>query len=185
LRELLFRRLIAVPRQKVAKHFTNRVEGRVLEKCPGRRLNPGVRRTRDLFVEALHQARFADPRLADDQRQLAFSVERALPTILQQVQFVFTSDEWSQCPRCRRCLEPSAYSARLHYPVKLDRPIDPLERLRSPILDHEQSRDQSMHCLSDDHGACFRGRLQSRGDIGRVAEYVGIFARARANHHRA
>jgi hypothetical protein len=64
--ELLFRRLVASPRQKFAKHFSNGVEGSVLEKRPGRRLDPGVRHPRDLFMEALHQARFADPRLADD-----------------------------------------------------------------------------------------------------------------------
>ena len=54
------------PRQKLAKHLSNRVEGRILEKRPGRRLDPGMWSTRDLFVEALHQARFADPCLADD-----------------------------------------------------------------------------------------------------------------------
>ena len=95
-------------------------------------------------MEALHQARFADPRLADDQRHLAFAIERALPTIHQQAQFVFAPDEWRQPTRCRRRFEPPAHSARLDYPVKLDRPLDALKRLRSAILDHEQPRDQPM-----------------------------------------
>ena len=185
MRELLLRRLVAAPRQKLAKHFGNRVEGRVLEKCPGRRLDPGVRRARDLFTEALHQARFADPRLADDQRHLAFAFERALPTIHQQAQFVFAPDEWSQPTRCRGCFEPPAYSARLDYPVKLDRPFNPLERLRSAIFNHEQPGDQPMRCVGDHYGAGFRSRLHPRGDIGRIAEYVGVFARACADHHRA
>ena len=47
LRELFLRPLVAAPRQKLAKHFSDRVEGRVLEKCPGRRFDPGMRRTRD------------------------------------------------------------------------------------------------------------------------------------------
>jgi hypothetical protein len=35
-------------------------------------------------MEALQQARLSDPRLAHDQRHLAFTVEGALPTIHQQ-----------------------------------------------------------------------------------------------------
>ena len=49
------------------QHFGDRIEGRVLEKGAGARFDPGMRRTRDLFMEALHQARFADARFADDQ----------------------------------------------------------------------------------------------------------------------
>ena len=139
----------------------------------------------DLFMEALHQARFADPRLADDQRHLAFAIEGTLPTIHQQAQFVLAPDEWSQSTRCRCRFEPPAYSARLDYPVKLDRPLNPLERLRSAIFDHEQPGDQSMHLRGYNYRARIGGRLHSRGDIGRIAEYVGVFARACAHHHRA
>ena len=173
LRELLLRRLVAAPRQKLAKHFRNRVEGRVLEKCPGRRLDPGVRRASDLFMEALHHARFADPRFAYDQRHLAFAFEGTFPTIHQQAQFVFAPDKWSQSTRCRGRFEPSSYSAWLDYPVKLDRPFDPLERLRSPIFNHEQPGDQPMRIRGYQYRAGSGGRLHPRGDIGRVAEYIG------------
>ncbi|MGA8568713.1 MAG: hypothetical protein WB580_13060, partial [Candidatus Binataceae bacterium] len=44
---------------------------------------------------------------------------------------------------------------------------------------------QPMHCIGDNHGAGFRDRLHSRGNIGRIAEYVGVFARTCAHHHRA
>ena len=185
MRELLLRRLVAAPRQKLAKHFSNRVEGRVLEKGPGRRLDPGVRRTRDLLMEALHQARFADPRLADDQRHLAFAFEGTFPAIHQQAQFVLAPDEWSQSSRRRRRFEPPAYSAGLDYPVKLDRPFDALERLRSAIFDHEQPGDQPMRIRGYQYRAGIGGRLHARGDIGRVAEYIGVLAGACANHHRA
>src|SRR5579864_5419001 len=80
MREVFLGRLVAAPRQKLAKEFAYRVEGRVLVKCSGRRLDPRVRCTCDLFTEALHQTRFADPRFSHDQRHLAFTVERALPT---------------------------------------------------------------------------------------------------------
>ena len=92
------------------------------------------------------------------------------PAIHQQAQFVFAPDEWSQSTRCRGCFEPPAYSAGLDYPVKLDRPFDPLERLRSAIFNHEQPRDQSMRGVGDNHRAWICSRLDPCGDIGRVAE---------------
>ena len=39
--------------------------------------------------------------------------------------------------------------------------------------------------VGDQHRAGCRGRLHPRGDIGRVAEDVGVLAGARAHHHRA
>ncbi len=76
-----------------------------------------MRRTRDLLMEALHQARFADPRLADDQRHLAFAIQRPLPTVHQRAQFVLAPDERSQSAGCRRRFEPPAHSAGLDYAV--------------------------------------------------------------------
>ncbi|MFZ1121371.1 MAG: hypothetical protein WAN81_14180, partial [Candidatus Binataceae bacterium] len=64
----------------------------------------------------------------------------------------------------------------------MDRPFDALERLRSAIFNHEQPGDQPMHCVGDNHGAGFRDRLHSRGNIGRVAKYVAVFASTCAYH---
>ena len=64
---------------ELPQHLADRIEGRVLEKGAGAGLDPGVRRARDLLVEALHQARLADARFADDQRDLPLTVEDALP----------------------------------------------------------------------------------------------------------
>ena len=41
-----------------------------------------------------------------------------------------------------------------------------------------------MGILGDQHRAGCGGFLHPRRDIGRVAEYVGVFAGARAHHHR-
>ena len=78
------------------------------------------------------------PILADNQCHLAFAFEGTLPSTHQQAQFVFASDEWSQCMRCRCGFESPSHPARPDYPVKLDRPFYALERLRPTILDHEQ-----------------------------------------------
>ena len=74
---------------------------------------------------------------------------RALPSIHQQAQFVLAPDEWSQSTRCRGRFEPPAYSAGLDYTIKLDWPFNPLERLGTPILDHEQPRYQTMRFGGD------------------------------------
>lgn len=42
-----------------------------------------------------------------------------------------------------------------------------------------------MRGLGNRHGARFGRRLHPRGDIGSVAEYIGIFASAGANHNGA
>jgi hypothetical protein len=39
-------------------------------------------------MEALHQARFANPRLADDQRHLAFTIMNATPEIAAAIKQV-------------------------------------------------------------------------------------------------
>ncbi len=76
--------MVAAPRQQFAEHLSDGIEWGVLEKRTGRGRHPGVRRIRNLFMKALHQARFADACLADDQCHLPFTLERALPTIHQR-----------------------------------------------------------------------------------------------------
>src|SRR5438552_1503651 len=98
-------------------------------------------------MKALHQARFADSRLAYDQRHLAVTVQHPLPTTHQRMQFVFAPDECSQAPPRSRRLQPTAHSAGLNYPVKLEGPFDALERLLPARFDHEQPRDQAMGIL--------------------------------------
>jgi hypothetical protein len=73
-RDLLLRRRVA---EKMPQHFDDRIEGRrVLEELSGAGLDPRMRSIRDLFVETLHQTRLADAGLANDQRDLPFTLER-------------------------------------------------------------------------------------------------------------
>jgi hypothetical protein len=41
-----------------------------------------------------------------------------------------------------------------------------------------------MHRVGDHHGAGFGGSFHPRGDIGRIAEDVGLLAGASTHHHR-
>ena len=132
-----------------------------------------MRRPSDLFTEALDHARFADPRFAYDQRHLAFAFESMFPTIHQQAQFVFAPHEWSQSSRRRACFEAPAYSAWLDYPVELDRPFNPLERLRSAIFNHEQPGNQPMRICGYQYSARTGRSLHPRSDVGSIAKNIG------------
>src|SRR5215468_1692583 len=103
-------------------------------------------------MEVLQQARFADACFADDQRYLPFTLPAALPARHQRAQLVLTPDERGQPTDSSGGFEPSAYSAWLNYPVKLERPFDALQRRCPATLDHEQTGDQPMHSVGDEHG---------------------------------
>jgi hypothetical protein len=92
-------------------------------------------------MEALQQARFADTRLADEQRYLPFTLPAALPARHQRAQFVLTPDERGQSGDRSGGSKPSSHSAWLNYLVKPELPFNPLHRGRSATLDHEQTRD--------------------------------------------
>ena len=79
---------------------------------------------------------------------------------------------------------PPAHAAWLDYPVKLDRPFDSLERLRSAIFDHEQPGDQPMRSRGYQYCAGICRCLHPRGYVRSIAENIGVPAGARANHHR-
>jgi hypothetical protein len=144
-----------------------------------------MRRSTNLFMEALHQARLADPWLSYNQRHLTFTVEGALPAIHQQAQFALAPDKGGQSMRFRNGLEPPSHAAGLHYPVKPDRPFDALERLYPAVFDHEEPRDQPMRCVGNHYAVRFRKRLHPRSYVGSVSEYVGFLARTCAHYHRA
>ena len=136
-------------------------------------------------MEVPQQARFANARLTDDQRHLAFTIEHAFPAIHQRAQFVVAPDKRGQSMRRCRRFEPPPHSARLDYAVELDRPFDALEHLRSAIFNLEQSTHQPMGICGYQYRARNSGFLYPRGKVGSVAEYVGILAGTGANHHRA
>src|SRR5215831_102902 len=102
------------------------MEGRVLEKWCCRCFEPGVRCIGDQFMEALQQARFANAGLADDQHHLPLALKCMFPTVLQQTQFLFASNERGQSVDDGGCFEPPPHSARLNYLVKLERPFNAL-----------------------------------------------------------
>src|SRR5262249_23508723 len=140
------------------------------------RLDPGVGRTGNLFMEALHEARFANPSLAHDQRHLALAVLGTLPPTHQQMQFVLAPDKWGESVRSGCRFQPPTGSAGSYHPVQTDWPCQALQGLWSAILNHEQSRDQTMGILGRHHRVRSSRLLRPGGDVGRVAEHVGLLA---------
>src|SRR5207302_11403886 len=104
-----------------------RIDRCVVEEGSGTRFDPGVSGALDLFTEALHEARFADASLADDQSHLTFTFERTIPTVHQRAQFVLAANEWGESARGSRDVETSARSARLNYTVNIYWTLDALE----------------------------------------------------------
>src|SRR5208282_6754183 len=142
-----------------------------------------MRRTRKPLMELLNQARFADSRLARNQHHLSLAVEHPFPSIPQQPQFLLPADERRQYPPTG--MKPAAHTAELDDTIKLDRLRDSLELMRAAILYREHPRHQPMRIRRDKHGVG-RGRsLYARGEVGRVAEDVGVGAAAGADHDRA
>src|SRR6202035_4731816 len=110
--------------------------------------------------------------------------EDPFPPIYERAQFVLAPDERCQSMRRRGRFEPPSYTTRSNYAVESNRPLDALERLRSAIFYYEQPGDQPMGVRGYQYGAGIGYGLHARGDIGGVAEYVGLPARTRADHHR-
>ena len=76
--------------------FGDGVQGRILQKLRRRPLDPGVRRLAEAVSKLSDQPRLADPRFADDKRQLTFANPRALPAPAEHLQLLSTPDEQGQ-----------------------------------------------------------------------------------------
>src|SRR5690348_2355567 len=82
----------------------------------------------------------------------------------------------------RHRFEPSTYPAWLGYPVELNRPFDPLERLRAATFDYKQSGGQSV-TISGYQDAVRGGHsLDTRCYVGCLAKYVGALAETSSYH---
>ena len=126
-------------------------------------------------MKFLDQAGFAEPRLADDQHQLAVALPRPLPAPHQHRHFVVAADERREIARAGAA--PAA--ARADEPEQSHRLGHALERVRAALFGDEQPGDLALHPRGDQNRARLGQRLHPRRDIGDVAENL-----ARRIHHR-
>ena len=120
--------------------FGDWMQRRVLQELRGAPLDPSVRRLGEPRVELLDQPRFAEPRFAHDQHELAFARPSALPATRQQAQFLLTADE----RRERAHAAPSAAAAGANDAKKLNRLRHALEFARALLLRHKEPGDLAL-----------------------------------------
>ena len=135
-----------------------------------------MRRPSEPQAKLLNEARLADAGLADHERELPHACRRALPAPAQEVEFLLTPDERSEHAGSKR-RAPLARTIRKER-RRLRRAF---QRMRAAILGDKQARDQPMNTTGDQHRPGFGQGLNTRGDIGRVAEDFS----GRIHHHRA
>jgi hypothetical protein len=92
-----FRRQVSAA-EALPAPFSDWVQRRVLQKLRAAPLHPGVRGVGEPGVEFLNQARFAQARFADDQRQLALAPTRPLPAPHQHGDFLVTAHKRGEIP---------------------------------------------------------------------------------------
>src|SRR6516164_1677144 len=78
------------PAETLAAPFGNRVQWRVLQELGTVPFSPGMRHFTQAVMKFLYQARFAQPRLADNHHQLPVASPCSLPTAHQHGDFLVT-----------------------------------------------------------------------------------------------
>ena len=120
-------------------------------------------------AELVEQARFADPRLADDEHDLAMPGARPGERSLERLELAQTPDERRE-PALGPGVKPRAALAR-----RLDGPrVDGLRfsahRQLTQRSGVEVVGDKAVRRFADHDRSRLRGLLQARGDVGRVAD---------------
>ena len=130
---------------------------------------PRVGHRRQVLVQLVDEARFSDPRLAEDDDGLPLAVRRPLPAIDERSNLDVAPDEARQVSR--RDGEPAAYPARLHDAVERHRLAHAFQLLRPTVLDHEQPADQALRRGGAHHRVGVGGALDPCRDVRRVPEH--------------
>ena len=79
--------------EPLAAPFGERVQRRVLQELRRRPFDKGVRRLAEPQAKLLDEARLADARLADDERELALASRRPLPPQAEEIELLLAPDE--------------------------------------------------------------------------------------------
>ena len=134
-----------------------------------------IRLVADLLAQHRDNARFADACFAREQCDLALAFHRVAPAIHEQRDLMLAPDEGRHAHRAC-CLE-AADVLRLaqHRPHGDGRPKT-FQDLRPQRLQLERAAQQSPRRLCDHKASRLGQRLQSRGQIGRLAD-DGLFLR--------
>jgi class 3 adenylate cyclase/predicted ATPase len=149
-----------------------RVQRRVLQELRRRPFDERVRRLAESCAELHDQPRLANARLADDEGQLAFALERPLPAPPEMIELLLAPDERGRRPRAAA---PPA--ARAHDPIKRHGRGYAPELVRALVLGDEQASDLTMDVRGNglDSGPVV---VEASGDV--FGEAPNIAARVQA-----
>src|SRR5262245_48710705 len=117
------------------------MQRRVLQKLRAAPFDPGVRSVAQPSVKFLNEPRLTDPRLADDQHQLAVALPRPLPAPRQHGDLFLAADE-------RREIALSRTPAAAARPYKLEqrhRLRHAFQFMRPALLGDEQASDLAVY----------------------------------------
>ena len=183
--ELLLRRVVAREAQGPLEVVDDRVEravdiiGRGMQAQAGRvlRLDPAAQ-----FAE---DAALADARLARQQHHLAFAVLRQVPALHQQAEFVLAADKTGQ-PAAPHRFEAALGCRHPRDRPGLDRLGETLDLVPAERAQLEPIANQPARGRGDHHRGGLGQRLQSRGQVRRLADHrlllCGTFADEIADH---
>src|SRR5262245_41080667 len=141
------------------------MQRRVLQKLRAAPFDPGVRSVAQPSVKFLNEPRLADPRLADDQHQLAITLPRPLPAPRHHGDLFLAADE-------RREIALSRTPAPAARPYKLEQPYRlwaPFQVMAAAFLSDKKAGDLALHTRRYHDCAWFCQRLYARGNVGDVA----------------
>ena len=148
----------------------------------GRALNAkgAMRLVGDALGERVHQARLPDARLARDQNDLTLARLGAFPPAREDLHLLVAADQCGQMFAVDR-LEAALRAAPAVDGPGADRTGEPLEVERAEIRGFEQAAGERVRRRADDDRVRCRVLLKASGEIGRFADDVGFFRRARAD----
>ena len=123
-----------------------------------------------LAAKLFNQPGFADAGLADNQDELSGASESAFRAASQDCEVFFAADETGEKPSASSA--PSA--AYPHDAIKRYWHRSSLELMGALVLNDEQPSNLPQDCRSDQHSPRLGRCLNSRGNVGGLAEHLAV-----------
>ena len=143
------------------------MQRRILQQLRRTPFDPRVRRLAELCAKFFNQPGLADAGLADDEHELPFARAGPFPAAGQDAKVLLAADERRENPGAF----PAASAAHAHDAIERHRSRDALQLMRALVLNDEQPGDLPLDGRGDQNCSRLRGRLNSRGNVGRFPEH--------------
>ena len=181
----MFGGLVAAKSRRVRKVRQHRLQRAALMMRLAEIAQANMRLVLDLIFQRRRQARFTDARLAGEQDHAAFVVFEPLPAPQQQLHFLVAADQ--RCAAFRaQGFEAAGDAALAQHAPRRNEPGKALQLGRRNRFVFEDVAGEPPRRRIDDQGVRRGERLQTGGEIGRLADYIALLRLAGADqfaHH--